>query len=410
MKRIFPWRYWMMLLLIIGLLGLACNLPVGGNVEPQGEDAQATLAAVMTQATDLFATQEATALPHIPELSPSPQADPQEPAAYYRGFFTLLNGKFIAFDFEGNELGIEYPSGMTTWYGGNETSILADSIYYTEYNDTFRVYRVDSNGAQTLDFIDSVDPVSIAVSADGQFIAWGTATWIDNAPQTELYIANIDGTNIRKVDEILAAEQVNAWLIFQPLKWTEDDKLLYATGMTGIGGYLIFAGYNGLRLYDPQSDSIQVLVNDEEMLGLCLSGVSADNSKVALVCSNSNLGVRVRDLSTGIETAYALLPDQNTAGTVRFSPSGNWLAYVIQRMNPDDEFGQVVVTPLNASSAPSVLAQVEKGTFNVEGWLDEESFLVTRYDENGSGTVWRVNRSDSQVTKLAEGAFVGFLP
>jgi len=410
MDKISPWRYWANLGLVFIMVSVACNMPINQTNPSPLADGQATTEASQTVAISPIETQAGTEIAHSPERTSTPDPESDLVAARYLGFFNLQNQNFIARDFQGSELGINFPSGTSTWYGDNEVSVLKDAIYYSALDDSFHVFRVDENGTQTLNFIESTDPVSIAVSPDGQQIAWGTSSWIDNAPQTELYIANIDGSNLQMVDQILASDQKDGWFIFHPLQWTEDGKLVYATGMTGIGGYLIFGGYNGLRMVDPQTDSIDILVSDDELLGLCLSSVSDDISKIAIVCDDTSRAVRVRELGTGIETSYEVLPDQNTAGSARFSPSGIWLAYVIQRLNPEDEFGQVVVTAVDGKSPPRIIAKIEGGTFNIEGWIDEESFLVTRYDSEGKGTQWRMNRTGTDVSQIAEGFFVGFIP
>mgnify|MGYP001332638787 CR=1 FL=1 len=410
MYKMHPWRYWANLGLVLMAVGFACNLPFNGTNPTPLVEGQATIVASSTVVTPQIETQAKTEIAHGPEGTSTPEPEPDLPMPRYHGFFTLQNQNFIARDFQGNELGIQFPSGTSTWYGDNEVSVLKEAIYYSAMDDSFHVFRVDEEGTRKLDFIESTDPVSIAVSPDGQLIAWGISRWIDNAPQTELYVANIDGSNLQKVDQILASDQNDAWFIFHPLQWTADGKLVYATGMTGIGGYLIFGGYNGLRIYDPQNDSIDILVSDDEMLGICLSSVSDDISKIAIVCDDTSRAVRVRELSTGIETSYEVLPDQNTSGSAKFSPSGKWLAYVIQRLNPDDEFGQVVVTAVDGNAPPRIIANIVGGTFNIEGWMDDESFLVTRYDIEGNGTQWRMNRTGTDVSQIADGFFVGFLP
>ncbi|PKN86589.1 MAG: hypothetical protein CVU46_07240 [Chloroflexi bacterium HGW-Chloroflexi-8] len=410
MYKMHPWHNLVILGLILMVVSFACNLPFNETNPTPLVEGQATIGASSTVLIPQIETQAETEIAHGPEetSTPEPESDLVEPR--YRGFFILQNQYFIAKDFEGSELGIQFPSGTSTWYGDNEISVLRNAIFYSAMDDAFHVFRVDENGTQALDFIQSSDPVSIAVSPDGQRIAWGTSSWIDNAPQTELYIANMDGSNLQKVDQILASDQNDAWFIFHPLHWTVDGKLVYATGMTGIGGYLIFGGYNGLRIYDPQNDSIDILISDDEMLGICLSSVSDDISQIAIVCDDASRTVRVRELSTGVETSYKVLPDQNTAGSAKFSPSGKWLAYVIQRLNPEDEFGQVVVTSVDGNAPPQIIANNEGGTFNIEGWIDDESFLVTRYDIEGNGTQWRMNRTGTDVSQISKGFFVGFLP
>lgn len=401
--------------IIFILVGISCNLPFVNSNQQQPGNNNGTIFPTIDENLQITETQQSTSIPHSPIETNTPEPQIIQPTemfadAQYRGFIGLNEEKFIAYDFQGVELGFSVPSGPESIYSDNEVSVLTNSIVYTGYSDGFRVYQVDQNGSHSLDFITVTDPISLSVSPDGTRIAWGTSTWIDNAPQAEIFVANMDGSNIQLVDKILASEQIDAWLVFHPIRWTKDGRLVYATGMTGIGGYLIFWGYNGIRVYDPQTDSIEILVNDNEMLGLCVSSISEDLSKVAIVCHDPERAVHVRDLNTQNEIRYEVLPDQNSAGSAQFSASGEWLAYVIQRQNPDDEYGYIVVVPTDGSIPPKVIAENPGGTFHVEGWIDEESFLVTRYDDEGEGSIWRMNREATDITWIKDGYFVGFLP
>ena len=161
-------------------------------------------------------------------------------------------------------------------------------------------------------------------------------------------------------------------------------------------------------VHDPAANVNTTLVPDDERLGLCLSSISNDLRLAAIVCGEQP-GVRVRPLNNGPETSFPVLTDQGSAGSAKFSPSGEWLAYVIQRVNPDDELGKVVVVPSNGSAAPRIIAE-QQGTFTVEGWLDENSFLVTRSDFiSNLSTIWRMNRDGSDITQLTDGQFLGFI-
>ena len=95
-------------------------------------------------------------------------------------------------------------------------------------------------------------------------------------------------------------------------------------------------------------------MDDQERLGICLSSISEDLTKIAIVCGGER-NVRVRSLDTGIETSYPILEDQTIAGAARFSPSGEWLAYVIQRADPAQEFGKIVVVPVDGSQPPRII-------------------------------------------------------
>ncbi|OJX40696.1 MAG: hypothetical protein BGO78_06850 [Chloroflexi bacterium 44-23] len=403
-------------ILLVGaliLISISCALPFTKSKPTPQNDLQATIAALETRvSTTATVASTATDMPHslVMTATPIPSATEMQPEQpIYRGYITSRDFQFTAYDFSGASLGFQVPSGPQEGYGDNEVTVLSNAIYYSIFGSTSGVFRVDKGGTSQLNFIDAKEPVSISVSPDGGLIAWATNQWEDTAPASDIFIANIDGSSVRLVEHIPAEGQENRWLIFQPLRWNSDGKLLYATGPTGIGGYLLFWGYNGLRLYDPVQNATELLVSDDENLGLCLSSVSDDVSKIALVCGNGSHAVRVRTLSSGQEVQFPLLPDQTTAGSARFSPDGEWLAYVIQRVDPENEFGQVVVVPVDGSMAPSVIDQVVGGTLTVEGWIDNDSFLVT-ISNLETNSVWKMSKDGSIKTNLGSGRFVGFFP
>lgn len=410
--RNIKWIKLCILWLIISISS-ACALPILPNNNNSDEGLQATISALETQVNQPTATQNQSDVPHSPPATATLEAIPEAtlpPSTPYKGYISWWNNKFVAYDFQGASLGFQVDSGASEWYSENEITILPDSIYYSTFGTTSGVFRVDTGGTTRLNYIDGQEPVSISVSSDGNLIAWSTNQWVDSAPSSAIYIANIDGSSTRLVEQILPEAQVDGWLIFHPLRWTSDGKLLYATGPTGIGGYLLFWGYNGLRLYDPVQNTTEMLVDDNEHLGLCLSSITDDLSKVAIVCGDQSRTVRVRTLATGQEIQFPVLPDQNNAGSAKFSPSGEWLAYVIQRMDPENEFGQVVVVPVDGSTAPRVIDQAVGGKFTVVGWATEDFFLASLSDFNGITSIWRMSRDGNNVTQLSSGNFVGFFP
>lgn len=403
----------MVFFLILFFSSLSCSLPISGQQATPGGDHQGTIAALQTQVQQSTSPVPPTEVPHSPPATETsvPEPTPTDlPQNRYRGFIAWNQFQFSAYDFSGASLGFQVPSGPEEWYGENRISILPNAIYYSTFGQTSGVFRVDSSGTTQLNFIDASEPVSLSVSPDGGLIAWATNQWDLTGPASDIFIANMDGSSIRLVEHILAEEQENGWLIFHPLRWTEDGKLLYATGPTGIGGYLLFWGYNGLRLYDPVQSSTQVLVNDDENLGLCLSALSDDYAKIALVCGNGTRMVRVRNLSNGLEVQFPLLPDQNNSGSASFSPDGEWLAYVIQRMDPENEFGQVVVVPVDGSAPPQVIDQVVDGIYNVDGWIDNQTILVTKTVAGANTSIWKIASDGSSAAQLINGRFVGFYP
>jgi len=138
--------------------------------------------------------------------------------------------------------------------------------------------------------------------------------------------------------------------------------------------------------------------------------VSDDLEMISIVCGGDN-NVRVRSLTTGVETAFPKVQDQVMAGAARFSPSGEWLAYVVQRADPMQELGKVVVVPTDGSQPPRILATVADGSFTVEGWINETDLVVTQNNmSTDQSVVLRIPRDSGEILQIANGKFIDFIP
>ncbi len=409
------------IIIIVLISSLACQIPFSPGGENGAEaNLEATLSALQTQVAEAELEKSPTQTLPAPEGNEGSQPteteqiqQPDQPSTtyLYQGVYLLQNNQFSPFDFSGKSLGNGFPAGENSWYGENAVESFTDEIVYTEFAEgPTKVYRVNSQGTTTLDFITSQDPISIAVSPNRQLIAWATSRWGADEMQTEIFYANMDGSNIQVIDSLTGLETLDFPRIFYPIRWTEEGRLLYGTGMTGIGGYMIFWGYNGLFLYNPLDNSTRTLVDDEERLGICLSSISDDLEMIAIVCGADNQ-VKVRSLNTGVETAFPVVEDQVMAGSARFSPSGEWLAYVVQRSDPMQELGKVVVVPVDGSQSPRILATVEDGSFLVEGWINDEELIVTQNLMSiDQPEVFRVSRENGEIIQIANGKFIDFIP
>jgi len=409
-KLLFPFLF---LFLIILITASACQLPFQQQVAiTQAPDMEATIEALQTEMVDVPVETDVPAVKvTVTNTQPSEIKQPDsENSERYQGFYVFQEGSFKAYDFSGQSLGVEFPAGMSNWYGDNQVNTFTDEVFYAEFSSNPGVFRVNAQGTQKLDFIESMDPVYIAVSPDRQQISWSTSSWGEGNLKSEIFVANTDGSNQQLIASIVADTQNDPGLVYFPVQWTDDGRLIYATGMTGIGGYMIFWGYNGLYIFNPLNNSIRTLVDDQERLGICLSSISDDLTMIAIVCGAEN-HVRVRNLESNMETIYPIIADQVLAGSARFSPSGEWLAYVVQRADPMQELGKVVVVPVDGSQSPQVVATVEDGSFVVEGWSSENYILVSQSNmTTGQNSVIRVARDGSEVTQLAAGTFMNFIP
>jgi hypothetical protein len=368
---------------------------------PAGPDLQATVAALETQVAQ--GGQSAGSPTPEPQVKPSPT--PGEIQSDYAGFMVFVDQKFVGLDFNGKPLGFSVDAPGVEGLSLYDASVFNLGVMHA-YAPEMKIRLVTAAGIKTLDYISMDQPVQAIISADGSKVAWAIQFYGGDAPGSELYTANLDGSDSRLVDQIRPEDNADRWLTLRPLEWTRDGRLLYATRLTGIGGYILYPGWNSLRLYDPADGGLTVLVEDNPA-GMCIHSLSADRTLAALGCKE----IRIRKLADGNEVSLPALDLQNVAGSARFSPSGAWVAYATALSNPDNERSQVVVAASDGSGEPQPIQTMEGGDFHVLGWINEDSFLFSAHTtiENVT-TIWRIDRDGSRPTMLIEAQFLGFIP
>lgn len=368
---------------------------------PAEQDLQATIAALETIVAQ---TSQAPEQPTpVPQVKPSPT--PGEIQSDYAGFMVFVDQKFVGLDFNGQPLDFSVDVPGVDNLSLYDASVFEQGVMHA-YAPEMKIRLVTATGISVLDTISMEQPVQAIISADGSKVAWAKQSYGGDAPGSELVTANLDGSDARLVDQILPEDNADHWLTLRPLEWTRDGKLLYATQLTGIGGYILYPGWNSLRLYDPSDGSLTVLVEDEPA-GMCIHSLSADRSLAALGCNQ----IRIRRLADGSEVTLPVLDLQNVAGSARFSPSGARVAYATAASNPENERSQVVVAASDGSGEPYPIQTMEGGDFHVLGWINEGSFLYSAHTtiENVT-TIWRIDYDGSRPTELIEAQFLGFIP
>lgn len=390
---------WFFGILALALVLSACS--PRSTPTPAVQDLQATIAALETQVVEASRTPEQPT--PVPQEKPSPT--PGEIQSDYAGFMVYADQKFVGLDFNGQPLGFSVDAPGVEGMDLNQASVFNLGVMHA-YAPDMKIRLVTAAGISVLEYIPMEQPVQAIISADGSQVAWAIQSYSGDAPGSELWTANVDGSDARLVDQILPEDNADRWLTLRPLEWTRDGKLLYATQLTGIGGYILYPGWNSLRLYDPADGGLATLVEDDPA-GMCINSLSADRSLAALGCRE----IRIRKLVDGSEVTLPALDLQNVAGSARFSPSGAWVAYAIAVSNPDDERSQVVVAASDGSGEPYPLQTMEGGNFQVLGWINEDSFLFSAYTtiENLT-TIWRIDRDGSRPIELIKAQFLGFIP
>ena len=318
--------------------------------------------------------------------------DPQK--SEFHGY--ALDGKLL---FTTPAPGLRYPSRYNAFP--------VNGAVYFKTDETGQVFRSSAGGVEPVN-IPTKNLFTFAVSDDEKWLAWGNMN--PENGDSELWIAKRDGSDAHKAATYSRSNSTKfETFVFFPLEWTADGRLLFDRAITGVGGYIPFGGHNSLYSYDPASGQFTTLVPAEEMHGLSLDSYRPDLEKVVFNVSKQGSDIVIRDLLTQKETILPRLPEQGLAGSARYSPSGIWLAYAVAKGDPENESGQVIVVPADLSAAPTEVAKVEEKSFAyVQGWLDEDTLLFSRYSEN-NGSLWTVNVDGSGLKQVALGTFLGWI-
>lgn len=401
-----PFRLAGAVLLSVLLLS-ACNL--ARQLSPTPTQEPSIPLALPTQPSLITAQPEVTLA--ATEVISSPTRAPTDvpkAVAHFSGFIVLNNERLSGYDFDGNFNGFQAEATGIQYISPGNASVFRGGVVMAGANGS-GLNILTAAGSTPISFIAADAYVSAAVSADGQQLAWAFETWTDgaNAPGSEVWIANIDGSGQTRVAEITPQQNQEGWFVFRPVAWTLDGKLLIATQPTGIGGYILYGEWNGMRLYDPVSNSTTILVPDDERLFLALNSISNDRTKAAISVD----GIRIRNLSTNVEVQIPALVDQNTCGSARFSPDDQWVAYGCGRNDPENEAGQIMLAATDGSTQPLTLYNQTGNAPHVLGWVDDNTILFSTVEMNtNSSSVWRVDRDGTHIIKLSDGMFAGMIP
>ncbi len=399
------WLAVALLMIILPILAACAPTSPSATTAP---DLQATIDVMQTQlAQDKQPTAEASLPPAKSTAGPSekPTPTPGEIQSDYAGFMVFADQKFTGYDFNGKPTGFNVDAPGVEGLNLFAASVFSGGLVYANVQ-AGKIMQVTADGAHPLDLISTDKSATAVISPDGSKIAWSYEFYSGDAPGAELWVANIDGSGQQKIAEILPADNTDHWLVLRPLEWTSDGKLLYGTQLTGIGGYILYLGWNSLRLYNPADGSLKTLVEDEAF-GMCVNSLSPDRSHAALGCDK----IHIRKLSDGSEVVLPALVEQNVVGSAQFSPSGAWIAYATALSDPNNERSQVVVAASDGSGEPQPLQTMEGGDFHVLGWINEDTFLFTVHKTmDNTTTIWRIDRDGSRPTQLLEAQFLGFIP
>jgi hypothetical protein len=334
---------------------------------------------------------------------PATEGPPPEPLVV-----THQGDVFQVYALDG-ELRETRPAAGLDYARPNTAQVVGESIYYVDSGGSGLggvVRRVTSAGVETLDFTaaEDLDTLTFAVSEDETRIAW-THSFIGGASRfSKLWVAPIDGSNPELIVETGPPYDLPEYFALEAVRWVERD-LIYAYQVTGIGGYILFFGWSSFYRYSPADGASTPLVPaTEDDSGPCWYGLSPDGAFAVGGCGPDGMGER--DLSSGSEITFPVLPDQGQQGAAAYAPSGERLAYAIARGNYDDESGQVLVR-MSSGEDPTVLSTQTPGYFERILWADDDR-MVVGYAEGESSAVDLLT-IDGTRTPIGDGRLIGLI-
>ncbi len=279
-----------------------------------------------------------------------------------------------------------------------------------------KAIAISSTGSGDLPFIQNPN-VGLAVwkgSATSQpKLAWGTSL-VSPAMSSALQIANLDGSGIETLLTETITNTAPTQLVAQ--LWSTDGQSLYfSKEPVGIGGYLLYAGASNLYKIDIATKQVTEIIPQKASTEpqICLDAITGDYRFIADHCTQGV--ITVRDLQSGTTatiTAPADITGWKLLGSARFSPTGDRVAYVLAKGNPDNEQGWVVVGSSTGGEAKLVLAGEPGSYYIVIGWLDDQTLLVQSNilnNPNVGAELYTVKADGSSPTKVAEGILLAII-
>ncbi len=341
-------------------------------------------------------------------IEPPVKASPSATMAPQPRVVVFEAGSFRVLSLQGDVIAT-YPANGIEYLNPGLAQPVGDAVYYLD-GQRHIVVRLSAAGAQDLAFTSTPDLMAFAISPDGSRIAWTTTAWGQGAPQSQLHLAAIDGSDAKVVAETATNGGMDPNYVLQPYRFLPNGDLLYAWQISGIGGYILFFGYSSLYRYSASTGQSTVVVAAPATAGgPCWDATNDDGSYVVGNCRGASgaRGMRERQVATGAEVIFPALPDQGQAGAGAYSPSGELLAYAVARGDPENEFGQIAVR-LARDQAPKVIASQAPGYFSDIVWVDENRMVVQSYQAD-QGTVELLSLAGERST-VAKGMLVGLMP
>ncbi len=268
-------------------------------------------------------------------------------------------------------------------------------VYFTrvdEQNPRGTLYQVPVLGGSPKKILNDVSQ-PISISPDGKQIAFGRFHLTET--EDELFLANIDGTNERRLITVKEPE----WLSGASATWSPDGKMLavgYGSGGMTPAIILVADGtlkpttsrhwvYVGRVEWFSDGSGLAFTARDQVLGSLQIWQVSYPEGEVRRITN---------DLSSYGFYSLAHVADSSALVSVQDDPASNiWLA-------PDGE--------ANRARALTTRRNVQEGHYNV-AWTPEGN-LVYDSNANSKASIWMVRTDGSDPSPISDSSVDDFAP
>ncbi|MBK8020367.1 MAG: hypothetical protein IPK19_02810 [Chloroflexi bacterium] len=239
----------------------------------------------------------------------------------------------------------------------------------------------------------------------GPTIAWTITSGTDTELTTETWIADLEGSNPRRV----FADGPRAGIRAYPIAFSLDGGSLYMDYQPDtIGDITPLRQYAGLFAVDLTTGAAESLPGEPG----CFCGAGFGGGWfVRLALAAGGFDVRTFQLHSGGEVneqriTALTLPEFNQGGGILVSPDGTQAVYVLASIaglgQTQDQSMIVLVDLFNGRQSPAT--PTLDGLYRPIGWESDDKILFT--DRRGTGT-WRFDLASGELKQIAAGMVLG---
>ena len=296
---------------------------------------------------------------------------------------------------------------------------VGSTAYVLDFKDQPQAQMVDQSGTHVLPFVQNPNYGLAVWPGNGSQkprLAWGTSpSGQTPAPQTVLYMANVDGSDLTAVvTETITSGQPPYQLVAE--RWSADGQSLYfSREPVGIGGYIPFSAASSLYRYSLADKTVTALMPFNPQAGgkmLCLDDLTPDASLEVGTCVTSK-AITVHSLAGAPDqtiSAPSAVLDYRLLGGARFSPDATQVAFALAKGDPSGEQGYVAVS--NGVSGPANFVALSPAGhyYTVVAWLNANTLLlqdnVLACNPTCLNSLWTIGTDGANLTKVADGTFL----